>query len=180
MQDEQYEGEWIGLTQAAAKAGVSKTTVRKWVKSGKLTHREINGPSGSAWEVPLDVVMDLGEKVPRREDANLPVPYEIHEGLNKAFQTMSDDLTRVREEMRKTRTDIEEAKYALGAAEQRATARAEATAEEEVRRREADARATEAESRQRELAAQMEQLATAGMFERRRLLKKFRSSTRTN
>lgn len=39
--------EWVPITQAAARAGVSGPTVRKWVKSGEVPSREVRGERGA-------------------------------------------------------------------------------------------------------------------------------------
>lgn len=50
--------EWVAVSAAAEKTGVSTGTVRQWYRAGRLPTRRRNGP-GSAFLVPLEEVMRL-------------------------------------------------------------------------------------------------------------------------
>lgn len=65
---------WVSLTKASVDAGVSKSTLRKWVHGGKLDHRVVEGPSGVAWEVPMEDVAARAEARPRSAAADVGLP----------------------------------------------------------------------------------------------------------
>jgi hypothetical protein len=50
---------WATLAEAAAAAGVSKSTLRSWYRAGKLDSRMVPGPNGPQREVPLSTVLSL-------------------------------------------------------------------------------------------------------------------------
>ncbi len=57
---------WVSLNEAAAAAGVSRSTLRAWYRDGRLASRLVPGPNGPMREVPLDPVLErarLGERL---------------------------------------------------------------------------------------------------------------------
>jgi len=57
---------WVNLAEAAAAAGVSRSTLRAWYRDGRLASRLVPGSNGPMREVPLDTVLErarLGERL---------------------------------------------------------------------------------------------------------------------
>ena len=50
---------WSSLAEAAAAAGVSRSTLRSWFRAGRLDSRLVPGPFGPQREVPLSKVLEL-------------------------------------------------------------------------------------------------------------------------
>lgn len=151
MEQQPTHGAWVGLTEAASAASVSKTTLRKWVRAGKLPHRIGHG---GAWAVPLDQVQTLAARVPRRaeDDTALPVLRSQMEAALASFHGLAVELG--------------ETKQAVGAAQERARALAEEVAHlraeaatQAVAATEAEQRAALAEAEAGRLRAEMETLA---------------------
>jgi hypothetical protein len=69
---------WVSLSEAAAAAGVSRSTLRAWYRDGRLASRLVPGPNGPMREVPLDPVLErarLGERLAaaaRPERSSMP------------------------------------------------------------------------------------------------------------
>lgn len=60
------DGRWVNLSEAAAAAGVSRSTLRAWYRDGRLPSRLVPGPNGPMREVPLEPVLErarLGERL---------------------------------------------------------------------------------------------------------------------
>jgi hypothetical protein len=57
-------GEWLPLSLAAQKAGVSVQTLRRRIKDHSLQARQVDSPFGKAWEVLLDSPVDGGVNSP--------------------------------------------------------------------------------------------------------------------
>lgn len=89
------DGEWLSLTQVAEAYGVSKTTLRNWIKKGRLVHREVSSVSGTAWEVPRAAVAEAVRERPRPAGADdgLPVLREQFSSVVAVFHHLADDLT---------------------------------------------------------------------------------------
>lgn len=49
---------WVTLDEAARAAGVSRSTLRAWYRSGKIASRLIHGPNGPQRIVPLEAVVE--------------------------------------------------------------------------------------------------------------------------
>lgn len=59
-------GRWVTLHEAAAAAGVSRSTLRAWYRDGRLPSRLVPGPNGPMREVPLETVLErsrVGERL---------------------------------------------------------------------------------------------------------------------
>jgi transposase-like protein len=61
-----HRARWVSLSEAAAAAGVSRSTLRAWYRDGRLDSRLVPGPNGPMREVPLDPVLErarLGDRL---------------------------------------------------------------------------------------------------------------------
>ncbi len=99
-------GEWVLVSEAAELAGVSRSLIRKWYSKGRLPHREVEGPTGRAYEVPLERVHQLAREqsqrartaevstsdVVRREDFDAWV-----DRLQRTFHGIAQELADARE-----------------------------------------------------------------------------------
>ena len=57
---------WVSVAEAAAAAGVSRSTLRAWYRDGRLASRLVPGRNGPMREVPLEAVLErarLGERL---------------------------------------------------------------------------------------------------------------------
>jgi hypothetical protein len=114
-------GGWVSLNEAAAAAGVSRSTLRAWYRDGRLPSRLVPGPNGPMREVPLDPVLGrarLGERLAVAARPPAPHPADDDGGGFAAVVALEAALLRA-----ENRADRAEA--ALRVALQRA-ARAEA------------------------------------------------------
>ena len=59
---------WVPMKDAAADVGVSVEAVRKWVRTGKVPHRE----RGRAWVVPIERVRKVAAAAPRQRISGAP------------------------------------------------------------------------------------------------------------
>lgn len=108
----------MSLAEAAAAAGVSRSTLRAWYRDGRLASRLVPGRNGPMREVPLEPVLERARLGERLAAAARPEPVEVPAGDGEAVAALEAALLRA-----ERRADRAEA--ALRAALQRA-ARAEA------------------------------------------------------
>lgn len=62
-------GPWIPLGEAEAAAGVSRSTLRAWYRSGRIPSRLMPGPHGLQRLVPRDAVLEQAARSPRTATA---------------------------------------------------------------------------------------------------------------
>ena len=60
------DADWVPLAEAEAAAGVSRSTLRAWFRTGQLRSRLMPGPHGMQRLVPLTDVMARAAKSPQR------------------------------------------------------------------------------------------------------------------
>jgi hypothetical protein len=73
---------WVTLEEAAAAAGVSRSTLRSWYRSNQLPSRMVPGAHGPQRLVPLDGVVDRAmrsSRIRRQLDAARSVDAELAE-----------------------------------------------------------------------------------------------------
>jgi hypothetical protein len=58
LSDQPVSEGWVTLEEASAAAGVARSTLRSWYRSGQIPSRMIVGPYGPQRMVPLDQVLD--------------------------------------------------------------------------------------------------------------------------
>jgi hypothetical protein len=56
---------WVPLAEAERQAGVSRSTLRTWYRTGQIASRLMPGPHGLQRLVPLEVVADKARRSPR-------------------------------------------------------------------------------------------------------------------
>ena len=59
------EGTWVTLGEAERQAGVSKSALRSWYRSGQVPSRLVDGPHGVQRLVPLEAVLERAARSPR-------------------------------------------------------------------------------------------------------------------
>jgi hypothetical protein len=59
------ETPWIPLGTAEVEAGVSRSALRSWYRSGQIPSRLVDGPHGPQRLVPLDAVVERAARSPR-------------------------------------------------------------------------------------------------------------------
>ena len=57
--------EWVSLAEAEDRAGVSRSTLRAWYRTGQIPSRLTPGPHGMHRLVPLDTVIERAARSPR-------------------------------------------------------------------------------------------------------------------
>ncbi|MEO5679890.1 MAG: excisionase [Acidimicrobiales bacterium] len=112
------EQRWVTLPEAAAAAGVSRSTLRSWYRAGRLASRLVPGPNGPMREVPLEPVLARARLGDRLAAAARPAPPGAPDGGEPAVAALEAALLRAEQR-------AERAEAALRTALQRA-ARAEA------------------------------------------------------
>ncbi len=74
------EVSWVPLARAEREAGVSRSTLRAWYRTGQIASRLTPGPNGLQRLVPLEVVVDRAARSPRTGPrATPPAPPSAHE-----------------------------------------------------------------------------------------------------
>lgn len=58
LADQPHEEGWVTLEEASGAAGVSRSTLRSWYRTGQLPSRMVPGVHGPQRLVPLDAVLD--------------------------------------------------------------------------------------------------------------------------
>ena len=58
LTNEPDEPGWVTLEEASTAAGVARSTLRSWYRTGHLPSRMVTGPHGPQRMVPLDAVLD--------------------------------------------------------------------------------------------------------------------------
>jgi transposase len=66
-------GPWIPLGEAEAVAGVSRSTLRAWYRSGRIPSRLMPGPHGLQRLVPRDAVLEQAARSPRAGTPHRPI-----------------------------------------------------------------------------------------------------------
>ncbi len=61
----ELDGAWVTVGEAERRAGVSKSALRAWYRSGQLPSRLVDGPHGVQRLVPLDAVVQRASESPR-------------------------------------------------------------------------------------------------------------------
>ena len=56
---------WVGLAEAEAESGVSRSALRAWYRSGEVASRVVDGAHGPQRLVPLEAVMERARQSPR-------------------------------------------------------------------------------------------------------------------
>ncbi len=59
-------GRWVLLAEAEEASGMSRSWLRKQIARKRLPAREVAGPTGKAWSVPLDRVLELAQATTER------------------------------------------------------------------------------------------------------------------
>jgi hypothetical protein len=59
------ETPWVPLATAEAEAGVSRSALRSWYRTGQISSRLVDGPNGPQRLVPLDAVLERAARSPR-------------------------------------------------------------------------------------------------------------------
>ena len=68
MTEDHAPGEWLTVTEAAARLGVSEKTLRKRIKSGQIEAQKVTLPAGGvAWRVTADALNGAVGPLPRLE-----------------------------------------------------------------------------------------------------------------
>jgi hypothetical protein len=63
---------WVPLAEAERVAGVSRSTLRTWYRTGQIASRLMPGPHGLQRLVPLEVVKDKASRSPRTGPRHAP------------------------------------------------------------------------------------------------------------
>jgi len=85
---------WVTLDEAASAAGVSRSTLRSWYRSGQIPSRMVPGQHGPQRLVPLDAVLDRAMRSPRisrQLDRARSLEAEVNE-LRRRLQTVERQL----------------------------------------------------------------------------------------
>ena len=75
---------WVSLNEAAAAAGVSRSTLRAWYRDGRLASRLVPGPNGPMREVPLEPVLERSRLGERLAAAARPAAARVQEDADDA------------------------------------------------------------------------------------------------
>jgi hypothetical protein len=80
MRDQQLDGEWLGVAEAAVRLGLSVDSVRRRIRTDAISKRKVRRPNGFGWEVyvhngasaPPGGASGASEPVPLHASAKLP------------------------------------------------------------------------------------------------------------
>lgn len=123
---------WVSLAEAERRAGVSRSTLRTWYRTGQVASRLSPSPHGLQRLVPLEVVVDKASRSPRTR-GKAPVAEAPEE---EATMSTPEALLRMAELAKAAATERAEAAEARAAAAEAALHRAlerAAAAEAELR-----------------------------------------------
>lgn len=111
----------MDLREAANKLGVSESTIRRWIKSGRLQANKVNGPYGEQYDIDDEAIEAAKKfnKVPVivRNDGILPqevlmkvIQQSVNEvvvsTLNKVEQSIYFELEDLKRELEETRRQL--------------------------------------------------------------------------
>ena len=65
---------WVPLAEAERSAGVSRSTLRTWYRTGQIASRLMPGPHGLQRLVPLEIVQERAARSPRTGPRTPPAP----------------------------------------------------------------------------------------------------------
>lgn len=122
---------WVSLAEAERQAGVSRSTLRTWYRTGQVASRLTPSPHGLQRLVPLEVVVDKASRSPRTRAKAAPEAPE-----EEATMSTPEALLRMAELAKAAATERAEAAEARAAAAEAALHRAlerAAAAEAELR-----------------------------------------------
>jgi hypothetical protein len=126
---------WVSLAEAERQAGVSRSTLRAWYRTGQVASRLTPSPHGLQRLVPLEVVVDKASRSPRTgPKAAPPAPATVPE--EGAPMSTSEALVRMAEMAKAAATERAEAAEARAEAAEAALRQAlerAAAAEAEIR-----------------------------------------------
>jgi hypothetical protein len=125
------EATWVSLAEAERRAGVSRSTLRAWYRTGQVASRLTPGPHGLQRLVPLEIVLDKASRSPRTGPKPAPPAPE-----EDAPMSTPEALLRLAELAKASATERAEAAEARAEAAEAALHRAlerAAAAEAEVR-----------------------------------------------
>lgn len=107
--------DYLTITEAAEKLGVSKDTIRRRIKKGEITAELRDGPYGHQYYIPLDGLAKAVQIVNVTEVENV-VP--LDKLLQMAQEVISENVTQeiqsLREELAATKEELKEAIADLG------------------------------------------------------------------
>ena len=90
---------WVTLAEAERQAGVSKSALRSWYRSGQVPSRLVDGPHGVQRLVPLDAVLERAAQSPRIQrrlaggvglEAEIALLRQHVENLEKRIRRLED------------------------------------------------------------------------------------------
>lgn len=99
------EATWVSLGEAERRAGVSRSTLRTWYRTGQVASRLTPGPHGLQRLVPLEVVLDRAARSPRTGPKPAPAPADEE----APGMSTSDALVRMAELAKEAATERAEA-----------------------------------------------------------------------
>lgn len=120
-------GPWIPLAEAEEVAGVSRSTLRAWYRSGRIPSRLMPGPHGLQRLVPREAVLEQAARSPRTgsgpatpatKEAPMPVPPASTDAVRLAEMAVNE----ARDRAAAAEARAEAAEAALHAALERAAA----------------------------------------------------------
>jgi hypothetical protein len=126
---------WVPLAEAERQAGVSRSTLRTWYRTGQIASRLMPGPHGLQRLVPLEVVQDRAARSPRTGPRSAPAPAKEDAPMTSGLST-PDAVVRLAELATAAATERAEAAEARADAAEaalRAALERAAAAEAEVR-----------------------------------------------
>jgi hypothetical protein len=127
---------WVPLAEAERVAGVSRSTLRTWYRTGQIASRLMPGPHGLQRLVPLEVVKDKAARSPRTGPRTAPsAPTQEDSEMQTGLST-PDAVVRLAELATASatqRAEVAEARAASAEAALREALQRAAAAEAELR-----------------------------------------------
>ena len=114
------EATWVSLAEAERQAGVSRSTLRTWYRTGQVASRLTPGPHGLQRLVPLEVVLEKAARSPRTGPRAVPTPEPVPTEEAPPAKSTPDALVRLAELANAAATQRAEAAEARAAAAERA------------------------------------------------------------
>jgi excisionase family DNA binding protein len=106
------QGETLTVAEAATQLGVNEKTVRRWVKSGRLSAELVAGPYGQQYRIPADALQTAQQAlavvtVDRGADPR-SLALAVAQALESRDDALRPDLHAMRQEINSIRALLEE------------------------------------------------------------------------
>lgn len=99
---------WLTLTEASAAMGVSKDTLKRALRNGKLPNARQRDDDSRTWEVPVGDLAAAGYRPKSAESVSVPAPRKPYEQDDSDVRELRERVGHLQHELTVARTQAEE------------------------------------------------------------------------